>query len=939
MAIGLRLGLGVTRDRLSGILGPFISFSSLQPVTGLSEVGDSVADLRVSNLPSGVTITDWALTDDYNGAFAIDANTGAVTVADPAELLCPIEIAFVSPQPGDTLVGATQEIYWTAMHADESRIKVGSTPGGSEYHTGAATTSEVHNALSLPEDGSAVYITIESRRTGGEWVSIGGSFVAHTAPTMNMPPVTNQDGPISVDHNTASALIDVLANDTDEDGDTLSVVSINGATWNGSRDPIAVANGVVAINVSDELTFTPTNGFSGQASFFYGVSDGVNPDVSGSVVLQVEAPVPNNPPVLVDDGPYDIIHNDTGFDFDPLGNDSDPDGDNLTVTRINSVPLLPGETVAVASGTVTLLLPENSGGALNRLRFIPTVGFVGTATFDYYASDGTDTRWATTTINVAAPAASPNSAPVTTNDGPFDVPFNSPGFVTNVLANDTDADGDPLVVDWINSIPLGVGETLGVNTGDGQGVNNGTITRNADGTLTFVPVTGFSGYTDIGYHVFDGIVRTQGICSWNVAAAAPGPAPAPTPAPGPAPAPAATTAADFDAFMTALLPGAPYSLGDLDLNRLVGSGKTDMDVVSNRVIGGPQGIDASYRVRIAKGGILQSMRTMYEHYLPGGYGKGTGGVIRCRCVNDVNGSPGTTVYDEHIRTPAISNGKPTDIPSGSVYFFNHIFSGGAQLATGQIVHFLFENIDADPVNNFISINASLSYQPPPSLFYAPTDFGVYTKPNIHGQDQWGPFASSGIFLTPVAQINTSGGSFGNSNYGPSNFGADYSQDYPFSFSNGDPIRTKIYPASTKIYRGGAIALQATTGGALDWQLTTAGGSVLASGSFSRPSSFASKIYTSGTEWIYDANEWYPFYFGASGVTLSAGTTYYLTYRPRGSSIWRSFANEDGRSAGFSIAPTELTGQIERGSTWGGAVPYNHNDPSETGTWREILVTN
>src|SRR5205814_4079104 len=63
-----------------------------------------------------------------------------------------------------------------------------------------------------------------------------------------------------------------------------------------------------------------------------------------------------------------------------LANDSDPDGDALSVTAISNQ-----SPVAGTSGTLSI-----GGGGANII-FTPKAGFVGTVTFDYTLSDGTAT--------------------------------------------------------------------------------------------------------------------------------------------------------------------------------------------------------------------------------------------------------------------------------------------------------------------------------------------------------------------------------------------------------------------------------------------------------------------------------------------------------------------------------------------------------------------
>ena len=80
---------------------------------------------------------------------------------------------------------------------------------------------------------------------------------------------------------------------------------------------------------------------------------------------------------------------------DLLANDTDPDGDTLTITSVQNA----------TGGTAAL---DGNGDVV----FTPTADFNGTATFDYTTTDGTDTATSTVTVNVS----SVNDAPVTSAD-------------------------------------------------------------------------------------------------------------------------------------------------------------------------------------------------------------------------------------------------------------------------------------------------------------------------------------------------------------------------------------------------------------------------------------------------------------------------------------------------------------------------------------------
>ncbi|MFP2935017.1 cadherin-like domain-containing protein, partial [Pyxidicoccus sp. 3LG] len=108
--------------------------------------------------------------------------------------------------------------------------------------------------------------------------------------------------------------------------------------------------------------------------------------------------------------------------------------------------------------------------------------YFGTATFEYTVSDGTSTSASTVTVTVNpvhdAPAAVADTAQ-TDEDAVLVIP------ATTLAANDTDVDGDTLVVDAVGT------------------ATHGTVTL-AGGNVTFAPEANYFGTATFEYTVSDG---------------------------------------------------------------------------------------------------------------------------------------------------------------------------------------------------------------------------------------------------------------------------------------------------------------------------------------------------------------------------------------------------------------------------------------------------
>ncbi|HIF9252618.1 TPA: Ig-like domain-containing protein, partial [Photobacterium damselae] len=173
---------------------------------------------------------------------------------------------------------------------------------------------------------------------------------------------------------------------------------------------------------------------------------------------------------------------------DFTGNDSDVDGDALTVSEINGHTVTPNtaQTIEVKHGLITITADGD-------MTFVPNKDFTGTVEIPYTVTDGqggsaTSTATITVTPVNDAPVANPDTA-TTSEDKTIKVDF---------AGNDRDVDGDHVTVSEIN------GHTVTPNTAQTIEVKYGHITITADGDMTFVPNKDFIGQVEIPYTVTDG---------------------------------------------------------------------------------------------------------------------------------------------------------------------------------------------------------------------------------------------------------------------------------------------------------------------------------------------------------------------------------------------------------------------------------------------------
>ena len=197
-----------------------------------------------------------------------------------------------------------------------------------------------------------------------------------------------------------------LNNDYDADGD---VLTITGTT--------APSHGAISVVGSNIIEYQPTVSYTGSDSFTYTISDGR----SGTSTATVSVATGNTNPIAAADNV--VTARGAPITIDPRLNDSDPNGDAITITSITSA----------ASGAATL-------NGNQTVTYAPNIGFVGVDGLTYALSDG---RGGTATGAIAI-AVAPNSPPVAIGDSISATAATPVTF--DPRTNDSDPENRPLTV-------------------------------------------------------------------------------------------------------------------------------------------------------------------------------------------------------------------------------------------------------------------------------------------------------------------------------------------------------------------------------------------------------------------------------------------------------------------------------------------------------------
>ncbi|MDF5609102.1 tandem-95 repeat protein [Vibrio parahaemolyticus] len=243
---------------------------------------------------------------------------------------------------------------------------------------------------------------------------VSGSANLDILPINDAP---NAENDVITTEEDTSVTIDVLVNDSDVEGDALSIQSASVPSEQGSVDI-----------VDGKLVFTPAENFNGEATITYIVTDG---DLTDEAKVTVTVTPVNDSPVAVDD--TTSIQEDTAVTIDVLTNDTDVDGDKLSIESA-SVPKEQG-TVEVVDG---------------KLVFTPAENFNGDAEITYTVTDGelTDEAKVTVTVNPVndAPTIKVEAVESITEDA-----VSTDTVVATLTVRDTDTPEDQLTVSLENN--------------------------------------------------------------------------------------------------------------------------------------------------------------------------------------------------------------------------------------------------------------------------------------------------------------------------------------------------------------------------------------------------------------------------------------------------------------------------------------------------------
>ncbi|HEV8577449.1 MAG TPA: Ig-like domain-containing protein, partial [Thermoanaerobaculia bacterium] len=416
--------------------GDTLSISSVtQPSFGSVSInaGGTVTYAPAANYNGSDTFT-YTISDGNGGSSSARVDVIVAAVNDP-------------PVAADDSANLDEDTYVAiAVLNNDSDVD-----GGPVTRSVIAVTQGVHGTVAINPDSTVTYAPQANYNgpdsftyTVSDGIDTDTASVTVTVNPRNDAPVAADDSATTNEDTAVTA--SVLANDSDLDGDNLSITAVTQGT-----------NGSVTFTVGS-VTYTPASNFNGSDAFTYTISDGNGGTATGSVSIIVSAT--NDAPAAANDS--GTTAEDSPVTISVLTNDSDLDGDSLSVTAVTQG----------ANGSVTF--------DANSVTYTPASNFNGSDAFTYTIGDGNGGT-ATATVSITINAT--NDAPTAANDS--GTTAEDSAIAISVLTNDSDLEGDSLSVTAVT-----------------QGVN-GSITFTA-GSVTYTPAANFNGSDSFTYTISDG---------------------------------------------------------------------------------------------------------------------------------------------------------------------------------------------------------------------------------------------------------------------------------------------------------------------------------------------------------------------------------------------------------------------------------------------------
>ncbi len=505
--------------------------------------------------------------------------------------------------------------------------------------------------------------------------------------------IANNDENISYGSPVSSNL---LLNDVDPQGNSFTVTAIAGGTVgtgftvagvDQNGNPVANA-GTLIVNANGSYTFTPASGFVGSINVPYTITDNNASPATSTAILHIDVLADQNGPL--NDPPFagdDFINTpkNTPVNGNFIGNDSDPNGNSLS---LNGTTIVPGGPHTPIGTPVT----TQQGGTVQfyadgTYTYTPPSGYTGPDFCNYTICD-------VTVVNpnplcnqamihfLVAPANTTNAI----NDE--NSTWQDVNVSGSVLTNDYDAEGNTQTfgsfLNQTNNASITSGAIVsGLNASGSPVVDAGTLTFDASGNYTFDPNPAFTGTVSIPYTVCDNGVTPKCDTAYLTITVSP------------LPSVANSVIANNDENISY---GSPVS-SNLLLNDVDPQGNSfTVTAIAGGTVGTGftvAGVDQNGNPVANAGTLIVNANGSYTFTPASGF---VGSINVPYTITDNNASPATSTAILHIDVLADQNGPLNDPPFAGDDFIN--------TPKNTPVNGNFIGNDSDPNGNSLSLNGT-----------------------------------------------------------------------------------------------------------------------------------------------------------------------------------------------------------------------------------------
>jgi hypothetical protein len=287
-----------------------------------------------------------------------------------------------------------------------------------DARTISSTSDPAHGTVVITGGGTGLTYRPDANYCGGDsfTYTINGGDSATVSVTVNCvddPPLAVNDS-ATTSEDAAATAIDVLSNDTDTDGGPKTIGSVNASGVHGA---VTITGGGTGLTYKPNANYCNNPPGSAPDTFTYTLNGGDSGTVSVTVNCIDDLPVAVNDSAAVG-GNADATA------LDVLSNDSNVDGGPKTILSVTQ----PAHGIVAITG---------SGSGLT---YKPATGYCGGDSFTYTLNGG-DAATVSLSVDCSQPPAAVNdSATLAQDSGPN---------LIDVLANDTDPDGGPKLIDLV----------------------------------------------------------------------------------------------------------------------------------------------------------------------------------------------------------------------------------------------------------------------------------------------------------------------------------------------------------------------------------------------------------------------------------------------------------------------------------------------------------